>query len=134
DMRRLGGLAGPMRWTAAGFVVGELAPAGAPTFARFFSQVMILQVAFEWAQRGGVMLVWIAGLATAFVTAVYVTRAMMLTLAGPAADPGHPHEAPAVMGLPMAVLTALSFGGGILGARVAGEPLLRYLEPFFVGS
>ena len=134
DMRRLGGLAGPMRWTAAGFAVGGLALAGVPPFAGFFSKDLILEGAFEWAQRGGAMLVWIAGLATAFVTAVYVTRAMMLTFAGPAADPGHPHEAPAVMGLPMAVLAALSFGGGLLGARVAGEPLLRYLEPFFVGS
>src|SRR5437870_683081 len=134
DMRRLGGLAGPMRWTAAGFAVGGLALAGVPPFAGFFSKDLILEGAFEWAQRSGAMLVWIAGLATAFVTAVYVTRAMMLTFAGPAADPGHPHEAPAVMGLPMAVLAALSFGGGLLGARVAGEPLLRYLEPFFVGS
>src|SRR5881409_2553090 len=134
DMRRLGGLAGPMRWTAAGFAVGGLALAGVPPFAGFFSKDLILEGAFEWAQRGGAMLVWIAGLATAFVTAVYVTRAMILTFAGPAAHPGRPHGAPAVMGLPMAVLTALSFGGGLLGARVAGEPLLRYLEPFFVGS
>src|SRR5439155_1363173 len=50
------------------------------------------------------------------------------------AHPGRPHGAPAVMGLPMAVLAALSFGGGLLGARVAGEPLLRYLGPFFVDS
>jgi len=134
DMRRLGGLAGPMRWTAAGFAVGGLALAGVPPFAGFFSKDLILEGAFEWAQRGGAMLVWIAGLATAFVTAVYVTRAMILTFAGPAAHPGRPHGAPAVMGLPMAVLAALSFGGGLLGARVAGEPLLRYLGPFFVDS
>src|SRR5438876_522337 len=31
-------------------------------------------------------------------------------------------------------LAAGSFGGGLLGARVAGEPLLRYLGPFFVDS
>src|SRR5205809_1530987 len=134
DMRKLGGLAGPMRWTAAGFAVGGLALAGVPPFAGFFSKDLILEGAFEWAQRGGAMLVWIAGLATAFVTAVYVTRAMILTFAGPAAHPGRPHGAPAVMGLPMAVLAALSFGGGLLGARVAGEPLLRYLGPFFVDS
>ena len=134
DMRRLGGLSGPMRWTAAGFAVGGLALAGVPPFAGFFSKDLILEGAFEWAQRGGAMLVWIAGLATAFVTAVYVTRAMILTFAGPAAHPGRPHGAPAVMGLPMAVLAALSFGGGLLGARVAGEPLLRYLGPFFVDS
>src|SRR5205809_3701381 len=33
-----------------------------------------------------------------------------------------------------AVLTRLCCGGGLLGPRVAGERLLRYLEPFFVGS
>src|SRR5436309_10297585 len=98
DMRRLGGLAGPMRWTAAGFAVGGLALAGVPPFAGFFSKDLILEGAFEWAQRGGAMLVWIAGLATACVTAVYVTRAMILTFAGPAARPGRPHGAPAVRG------------------------------------
>src|SRR5437879_12058985 len=78
DMRRLGGLAGPMRWTAAGFAVGGLALAGVPPFAGFFSKDLILEGAFEWAQRGGAMLVWIAGLATAFVTAVYVSGAIVV--------------------------------------------------------
>src|SRR2546421_11929983 len=103
DMRRLGGLAGPMRWTAAGFAVGGLALAGVPPFAGFFSKDLILEGAFEWAQRGGAMLVWIAGLATAFVNAVYATMAMMLTFAVPAADPRPPHEAPAALRLPQAV-------------------------------
>src|SRR5574337_181543 len=36
DMRQLGALAGAMRWTALGFVIGALALAGIPPFAGFF--------------------------------------------------------------------------------------------------
>ncbi len=125
DMRQLGGLSHPMRWTALGFVIGALALAGIPPFAGFFSKDLILEAAFAAAHRGGSWLVWLAGLVTAFVTAVYVTRAAVLTFLPPAAHRGHPHEAPPSMGWPMAVLAVLSVGGGLLGARAAGEPLLR---------
>jgi len=131
DLRALGGLAVPMRWTALGFVVGALALAGIPPFAGFFSKDLILAHAFASAQHGGSLLLWFAGLATAFVTAVYITRAAMLTFLPPAAHHDHPHEAPLSMRWPMAVLGVLSFGGGVLGARFAGAPLLRSLDGFF---
>ena len=35
------------------------------------------------------------------------------------------------MGWPMATLAALALGGGVLGARAVGAPLLSSLEPFF---
>ena len=46
DMRRLGGLARPLRWTAGGFIIGSLALAGIPPFAGFFSKDLVLEQAF----------------------------------------------------------------------------------------
>jgi len=134
DMRRLGGLARPLRWTAGGFVIGTLAIAGIPPFAGFFSKDLILEQAFALGQASGNYLPYALGLMTAFVTAVYMTRATMLTFfsrpaEAAAHDAAHPHESPLIMLLPMAALAALSVGGGLLGARVAGEPLLRFLTP-----
>src|SRR2546427_146373 len=69
DMRRLGGLAGPLRWTALGFAIGALALAGIPPFAGFFSKDLILEHAYAAAQHGGSLALWLAGLLTAYVTA-----------------------------------------------------------------
>lgn len=130
DVRRLGGLARPLRWTAVGFVIGGLALAGVPPFAGFFSKDLILEHAFALGMATGNYVPYALGLLTAFVTAVYITRAAMLTFAGSPAEPGaHPHEAPPVMLWPMAWLAALSAAGGLLGARAVGEPLLHFLEP-----
>jgi NADH-quinone oxidoreductase subunit L len=135
DMRRLGALARPLRWTAIGFVLGALAMTGFPFFSGYFSKELILERAFEHGRGGVLLLVWIAGLATSFVTAVYITRAAMLTFAPPP-SPGrphdaHPHEAPPSMAWPMGILALLSVFGGIFGAQAAGAPLLRWLAGFF---
>jgi NADH-quinone oxidoreductase subunit L len=135
DMRRLGALARPLRWTATGFVLGALAMTGFPFFSGYFSKELILERAFEHGRGGLLVLVWAAGLATSFVTAVYITRAAVLTFAPPASPQrprdAHPHEAPPVMATPMGILAALSVFGGVLGARAAGAPLLRWLQEFF---
>jgi NADH-quinone oxidoreductase subunit L len=133
DMRALGGLARPLRWTAGGFVIGTLAIAGIPPFAGFFSKDLILEQAFALGQTTGNYVPYLLGLLTAFVTAVYMTRAAVLTFFSPA-DAGHqdgvrPHESPLVMLLPMAALAVLSIGGGLLGARAVGAPLLQWLTP-----
>ncbi len=130
DMRRLGGLARPLRWTAGGFVIGVLAIAGIPPFAGFFSKDLILEHAFALGMHTGNYLPYALGLLTAFVTAVYMTRAAMLTFGGrPADQNAHPHESPPLMLWPMGVLAVLAAGGGALGAQAAGEPLLRFLGP-----
>ena len=53
DMRRLGGLARPLRFTAAGFATGALALAGVPPFAGFFSKDLILEHARSEERRVG---------------------------------------------------------------------------------
>ncbi len=129
DVRRLGGLGRQLRWTAGGFIVGALALAGVPPFAGFFSKDLVLEAAFALGLSSGNYVPYALGLLTAFVTAVYITRAVSLTFCGTPADPGaHPHESPPLMLWPMAVLALLSVAGGLLGAHLAGEPLLRFLE------
>jgi NADH-quinone oxidoreductase subunit L len=131
DIRALGGLAGPLRWTALGFTIGALALAGIPPFAGFFSKDLILEAAFAHAAGGASYLLYAAGLLTAFVTAVYITRAVVLTFVVPGRHEDHLHEANESMAWPMVVLAALSMAGGLLGAAVVGAPLLRSLDAFF---
>ncbi len=131
EMRRLGGLAGPLRWTALMFVVGGLALAGIPPFSGFVSKDLILEHAFAHAQAGGSPLWWLLGLFTAFVTAVYITRAALWTFGPPDVHQGYPHEAPRSMLWPMGALAILAVAGGLLGASLVGKPLLRDLESFF---
>jgi NADH-quinone oxidoreductase subunit L len=129
DMRRLGGLARPLRWTAGFFIIGGLALAGVPPLAGFFSKDSILEEAFRLGMATGNYLPYALGLLTAFVTAVYITRVVALTFFGDPADrTARPHESPRVMLIPMGLLAVLSVGGGLLGMPAAGEPLLKFLE------
>ncbi len=130
DMRRLGGLARPLRWTAGGFIIGSLSMAGVPPLAGFLSKDHVLEHAFVLGLTTGNYIPYALGLLTAFVTALYITRAAMLTFFDQPAQTGtQPRESPPVMLAPMVVLAVLSAVGGALGARSFGEPLLRFLAP-----
>ncbi len=131
DLRRLGGLAAPLRQTALAFVVGGLALGGIPPLSGFVSKDLILEQAFEHARAGGTFLWWAMALITAFITALYITRATIWTFGSPADHYSHPHEAPPSMTWPMAVLGFCAIAGGLLGAKVVGAPLLRSLDHFF---
>jgi NADH-quinone oxidoreductase subunit L len=134
DMHLLGGLARPLRYTAGAFVLGGLALAGIPPLSGFFSKDLILEKAWEHAVTGGSPLPVILGLLTALLTAVYITRAARFTFFDRPHAEAHPHEAPAVMRGPMGLLALLSLGGGVLGARWFGAPLLRFLEEQFAAG
>ncbi len=130
DMRALGGLAHPLRYTAVAFAVGALALAGIPPFAGFVSKDLVLERAWEHVAAGGNPFLFPIGLLTAFVTAVYIARAARYTFFDSSARrEGHPHEAPPAMVWPMGALAALSVAGGVLGAHFAGAPLLEFLRP-----
>ena len=134
DMRALGGLARPLRYTTGTFVIGALALAGIPPFAGFFSKDAILEGAWEHAAAGRSPLPFLLGLVTALVTAVYVARATRYTFFDMPHRAAHPHEAPPVMLWPMFGLAALSLFGGLFGARLVGAPLLEFLAPQFAPS
>ncbi|UGQ43666.1 NADH-quinone oxidoreductase subunit L [Rhodococcus aetherivorans] len=128
NMRRYGGLRTVMPVTFVTFGLGYLAIIGIPPFAGFFSKDKIIEAAFGAGGAEGVVL-GTAALLGAGITAFYMTRVMLMTFFGRrrwAADV-HPHEAPAVMTVPMIVLAVGSVGAG--AALSLGGALQNWLEP-----
>jgi NADH-quinone oxidoreductase subunit L len=128
DMRRYGALRAALPITFATFGLGYLAIIGLPPFAGYYSKDAIIEAALG---AGGVRgyLLGGAALLGAGITAFYMTRVMLMTFFGEkrwVAD-AHPHEAPAVMTVPMILLAVGSvFSGGLLAV---GGTLRHWLEP-----
>ena len=153
DMRNMGGLKAWMPVTWVLMWIATLAIAGIPPLSGFFSKDEILASVFARAQHsplgdaswmgipGSALLyaIYAIGLASALLTAVYMTRMMLYTFHGPnrtgEAERRHLHEAPWVMTGPLVVLGILSFVGGwlnlpaITGFLGATEILHHWLEP-----
>ena len=125
DVTRLGGLRRRMPVTAVSFAVGGLALAGIPLFAGFFSKDQILAATYEAGRTG----LWVAGLVAAFITAIYVTRAYVLSFEGRPRSDLHPHESPPLMTVPMALLGAGAVLGGLLGVSIQSGRIQRFLGP-----
>jgi NADH-quinone oxidoreductase subunit L len=135
DIRRMGGLDRHVPWTHGTFVVAWLAISGILPLSGFFSKDEIL-----WAAWQRSPLLWILGVAGAFLTAFYMTRLYILVFRGRERfDEGkrhHLHESPALMTVPLVILAALSALGGLLGIPRAISPgipnfLERFLAPVF---
>src|SRR6201986_4283187 len=85
DMRRMGGLRKYMPITFATMAAGWLAISGVPIFAGFFSKDEILWKTYSAETTGtaGVgKFLWVIGIITAGITAVYMTRLMVMTFWG----------------------------------------------------
>ncbi|MEO7971493.1 MAG: proton-conducting transporter membrane subunit, partial [bacterium] len=148
DMRRMGGLKKYMPITFATMLTGWLAISGIPIFAGFFSKDEILWRTWSAATLGlpgpaWSKALWFVGALTALLTAVYMTRMMVLTFWGSErfrekqvdhldgaqgihADSRHddhafhePHESPWLMTAPLVVLAILSTIGGFIGVPYA---------------
>jgi NADH-quinone oxidoreductase subunit L len=144
DITKMGGLKKYMPWTFRTMFVGWLAISGVPFLSGFFSKDEILWQ--TWASSslpGGLnKVLWFLAAATAMLTAVYMTRLMVLTFWGKerfklahGSDHGHkdghkdnhkdghagihPHESPAVMWVPLVILAILSIVGGYIGVSAA---------------
>ena len=130
NMRKYGGLRKVMPITFATFGLGYLAIIGVPPFAGFYSKDEIIATAFNSGGAQGIILGSIT-LLGAVITAFYMTRVMVLTFSGkPRWDDGvHPHESPALMWLPMALLAIGSVTAGYLLTQ--GEALVNWLSPLF---
>jgi NADH-quinone oxidoreductase subunit L len=61
------------------------------------------------------LIVYIAGVITAFLTAFYMSRAVHLTFEGEYRGHEHPHESPPSMTVPLVILAVLSVVGGFAG-------------------
>ena len=107
DMRRMGGIWKLIPLTYAMFWIGNLALAGIPPFAGFYSKDAILEAAWASHSLVGHYGFW-CGLIAAFLTAFYSWRLMIMTFHGkPRADAHtmeHVHESPAVMTVPLVLL------------------------------
>jgi NADH-quinone oxidoreductase subunit L len=108
NMSDMGGLRKDMPRTFWTFIIGSAALAGLPPMAGFFSKDEILASFNE----GGYAIVLALGVITAFITALYMTRAVSLTFFGEYKGHGHPHESPAIMTVPM---LGLAGGAAVLG-------------------
>ena len=158
DMRRMGGLKKYMPITFATMLTGWLAISGIPIFAGFFSKDEILWKTWSASTFGLPSPIWskvLWGVAavTALLTAVYMTRMMVMTFWGkerfrdtPAEhhDETHddhgshhgvhePHESPWVMTVPLIILAVLSTLGGLIGVPYAlgslvSEHPVNYIE------
>ena len=109
DMRKMGGLRSKIPYTFWTMVCAWLAISGVPGTSGAVSKDEILIAVYaksEW-------MFWV-GVATAGVTAFYVSRAMFMTFFGDYRGKEHPHESPAVMWVPLVVLAFLSVMGGYL--------------------
>ena len=126
EMHELGGLYKKMPITFGTWVVGTLALSGVPPFSGFFSKDEILLAAYNYAPRGFEWvggLVFAFGMATAFLTAYYMTRATVLTFFGRPRNHhqyDHAHESPWVMALPLVILAVPALLVGFAGSTWFG--------------
>jgi len=121
DMRKMGGLARVMPWTAGTMLVGCLAIIGAGIpfvigLSGYYSKDAILAQALSYSQANpswSILYYAVAG--GAFLTAFYMFRLWFMTFAGAARDhhiADHAHESPNVMVVPLVALSILAIVAG----------------------
>jgi NADH-quinone oxidoreductase subunit L len=130
DIRRMGGLWKPMRITFVTYSIAMLALCGFPLFSGFWSKDEILHATHTWniSQAPYYM-----GTFAALLTAFYMSRQMFYVFFGtsrlPEESGGHahdhhvtnhhasstPHESPAVMTVPLTILSAFALLLGFFG-------------------
>ena len=118
DIRRMGGLWSPMRWTFVTYAVGMLALCGFPLlFSGFWSKDGILEAAHGWSLSKGPFDLLVFGV---FLTAFYMMRQVSYVFFGRWRGHNHPHESPRVMIVPMAVLAFFAMALGVIGTPAWG--------------
>ena len=149
DLRRMGGLKSQLPITYWTFLIGALAIAGVPGLAGFFSKDEILFRTFA----NGHQLLWIVGILTSLLTALYMFRLVFLAFHGMPAHsapgtqhtaPGtqhlasgtthHVHDAPPAMAIALIVLAVGSVAAGYIGfphALGGSNRLEQFLAPSF---
>jgi NADH-quinone oxidoreductase subunit L len=154
DLRRMGGLKSQLPITYWTFLIGALAIAGVPGLAGFFSKDEILFRTFANGDR----LLWIVGVLTSLLTALYMFRLVFLAFHGTSRTPHeaagaghqaphghdmapgtqhhapgtHLHDAPPAMALALIVLAIGSVAAGYIGVPHAlggSNRLEQFLAP-----
>jgi NADH-quinone oxidoreductase subunit L len=141
-LHKMGGLRKKIPITYATWMVGYLALAGFPGFSGFFSKDELLLAAYTWhnpyVHGLAAKLPFLMALATAFLTAYYMTRATYLAFFGEPRDHHlyeHAHESPRAMTIPLIILAIPAALSGwmwaALPAKWLGSESLLFLEHFF---
>jgi NADH-quinone oxidoreductase subunit L len=106
---KMGALGRRMQTTFLTFGVGTLALTGFPFFSGYFSKDAILAIAYERNPA-----IFALGLFTAFLTAFYMIRLVLVVFFGKPRNETAQHcdEAPPVMTIPLVVLAIMSFIAG----------------------
>jgi NADH-quinone oxidoreductase subunit L len=150
DLKRMGNLRIYMPITFVTFGVGWLAIAGVPPLSGFWAKGDILEN--TWAAHPAL---WAVGLATAVLTAYYMSRLTGLAFFGKDrwknqvpvdaatdfADAHHaegsipePHESKWVMTVPLVVLAVLAALGGVMAFATPHLSLAHWVDPVFGGN
>ncbi|MDR1742935.1 MAG: NADH-quinone oxidoreductase subunit L [Dysgonamonadaceae bacterium] len=111
EMKDMGGLRKYMRVTHFTFLIACLAIAGIPPFSGFFSKDEILVATFMFSPVMGYLMTFIAGLTAFYMFRLYYNIFWAKPCELKAGHDGHvhtPHEAPAVMTVPLVILAALT--------------------------
>lgn len=142
DIRKMGGLLKHIPVTSLSFLLGWIAIAGIlPFCGGFFSKDEILWSALATPNSVFPLLpeiLYFLGLATAFLTAFYMTRLVVMVFFGEYRGDRetfeHLHEGPRVMTIPLLILGVGSLVIGWIGVPEAiggGNTLGKFLEPLF---
>ncbi len=133
DITRMGGLAKRMPITALTFTIASVAMAGIPPLSGFWSKEELLSSAasffhpsYPWSGSFFLFL----GLMISGMTAFYIIRAVILTFDGEPREKSHghhAHESPAVMTIPLLVLSVGAAGVGLLGSPWGGHWFQHFL-------
>jgi NADH-quinone oxidoreductase subunit L len=113
-MTTMGGLRRGMPLTFWCMTIGLGALIGIPPLSGFWGKDEILYQASQ-SFGGRALLIYLVGLGTVFVTAVYGTLLWLRTFFGPSAPGAHPHEPPPAMAWPIAILAVPSALFGFAG-------------------
>ena len=127
DMRKMGGLLRKTPVTACVMIFAFFAIIGFPGFAGFWSKDLILERLYTSGPMGPVF--YGIGLLTAVITAVYMSRLIILTFfgeyRGSKESEEHIHEAPASMLIPMVVLAVGAIFAGYFWADSLGMTMFK---------
>jgi NADH-quinone oxidoreductase subunit L len=144
DIRRMGGLGKLMPITFATYSVAMLALCGFPLFSGFWSKDEILHAAHTWHLSQAP---YYMGAFAALLTAFYMSRQMFYVFFGTSRLPeassehvhdhhtknhhasGTPHESPAVMTVPLMILSAFALLLGFFGT-----PAWPWFQSFLEGT
>ena len=113
DIWKMGGLKKHMPVTFWTFIIGTLALSGVPPFSGFYSKDSIFAQALEQKSY----LLFAVAVCVAGLTTFYMFRLFFVAFLGDARTEKakHAHESPAVMTLPLVVLSVLAVVGGFIG-------------------